>query len=167
MTTAATAVERVLAVARSQLHVREQGGANRGPEVDRYLARVHWDKPAPWCAAFVGWCGSEALGRAWPLPLVPGTWSLLDFAKKHGFVVPEPAPGRLFLVYSTARASWHVGFITAPGEGGRWHTLEGNTAPGGSHNGDGVYSLERQFPPSTRFIDWTRGLPDVLPSTET
>ena len=151
------AVEAVLVAALKERGVREVGGNNRGPRVEEYLRRVHWTPGAPWCAAFVGWCGSEALGKAWPLPLVPGTYTLLDFAHQHGWVRREPQRGLVFLVWSSARRSWHTGFIQSLVPGG-WRTIEGNTGPDGGHDGDGVYEKVRTFTPKDTFIDWTLGL---------
>jgi len=155
--TPAAAVELVLATALKEVGVREVGGANRGPRVEAYLHRVSWTPGAPWCAAFVGFVGSEALGTRWPLPLVPGTWSLLSHAQHCGWVRKEPARGRVFLLWSPARRSWHTGFVQNP-IAGAWKTVEGNTNDGGAHDGDGVYERVRQFHLADTFIDWTLGL---------
>ena len=41
----------VLDIARRSIGVHEQGGNNRGPQIDEYLASVGLEPGYPWCAA--------------------------------------------------------------------------------------------------------------------
>lgn len=55
--------------------VKESGGYNRGPEIDKYLSRGHspLEKHEDWCGLFVYYCFDEArkqLGKT--LPIKPG-----------------------------------------------------------------------------------------------
>jgi hypothetical protein len=59
--------ERLMAVAISQIGTQEASGRNDGPVV-KYLRSVGLYAGDPYCAAFVYWCGREALGPANPFP---------------------------------------------------------------------------------------------------
>ena len=48
--------EELQQIYQSQVGVREQGGANRGEQVEQYLASVGFGPGYAWCAAFVSWC---------------------------------------------------------------------------------------------------------------
>lgn len=152
------AVDLVLTAALAEKGVREVGGQNRGPRVEEYLRRVHAKPGDPWCAGFVGFIGTEVLGEHWPLPKVPGTWTLHDFAKRHGILSKTPRRGSVFLLYSEKRKSWHTGFVVEVLADGSVATIEGNTNAAGEHDGDGVHEKIRRYGPVDRFIDWASAL---------
>lgn len=132
----AGAVQRIIMLAEQQLPVRELHGRNDGVAVESYLRYVGLGKGHAWCAAFVSWLHGQ-LGYAQPR----SGWSPALF----------PASRRI----STARAgailgiylpSWkriaHVGLVS--GTRKDWvASIEGNTNPAGSREGDGVYRRMR------------------------
>lgn len=151
-----SAVEIVLAVARSQLWVREVGGDNRGQVVEHYLGVVGLAPGNPWCAAFVAWVGSASVPR-WPLPRTGGCQALKEAAERARLLRDRPAPGSVFLIWRPALHRFaHTGFVVgAVAEG--WKTLEGNTNPDGGREGYGVFERVRKFAPEDRFIHWIDG----------
>lgn len=127
-----------LEVARSQVGVREVGH-NCGPEVRVYLHYTGFDCGAPWCAAFVSWCfhqaGYDKPRSAWSPAVASGKKVDKSQAK----------PGHVFAIYySNLGRIGHVGFIEKV-EGNSVHTIEGNTNPMGSREGDGVYRKRRRI----------------------
>lgn len=52
-----------LDVALGEVGVKERGGNNRGPDVEKYLGAVGLGRGNPWCAAFTSWCRIEATRR--------------------------------------------------------------------------------------------------------
>jgi hypothetical protein len=149
------AVRLVLALARSQLYVREQGGENRGQVVEEYLRTTGLDEGYPWCAAFIAWCGKQAHGAAWPLPLTAGCKELGAAAEAKGLLVEKPQAGDVFLLlYEKLGRFAHTGFVTDVLPDGRIRTIEGNTNDGGSRDGYGVFARIRAIEPGDRFIRW-------------
>lgn len=135
----------VLRVAALEVGVREQGGRNRGPRVDEYQRAVGIDPETaagPWCAAFLFWCFAQAarnLGRPNPCPRT---------ASCHGLWLRSPARARVeeedvrpgcIWIANHGRGRGHAALVEAVGEGLTLVTLEGNTDPAGSREGDGVY----------------------------
>jgi hypothetical protein len=145
----------VLGVARAMTWVREIG-ENRGQAVEAILASVHLPPGSPWCAAFVSYCGRAALGGFWPLPMAGGCATLAEAADAKGLLRPTPAPGAIFLLYSSDLERFHhTGFIVLPAPlPGHYATVEGNTNDGGSPEGVGVFQRERQFTSEDRFVWW-------------
>jgi hypothetical protein len=149
--------------------VREVGGPNRGPEVDRFLRTVGRKPGHPWCAAFVSTCVLEAYQqnynlagnvgpideRSLPIPLTAGVmnmWSLTPIARRT-----IPKPGVVFIIDNginpkTGARIGHCGFVTAL-DGTRVKTIEANTNVGGSREGDGVYQRTRWVADLHGFID--------------
>lgn len=140
----------VLAAARALLPVREEPrNSNAGQMVEAMLALVGNPKGDPWCAAFVAHAGVAALGKAWPLPRTASCAVLGDAAQAKGWLVADPHPGDVFLVWSAKLGRYaHTGFVTEDG------TIEGNTNDGGSRDGYGVFARRRAWAPEDRFIRW-------------
>ena len=161
--TRAQAVDRVLLVARTQRHLTEcPPNSNRGLKVQDYLAAVHLAPGQPWCAAWVNWCGLEALGREWPVPLAGGCETLYRWAVAQEVWRPTPTTGAIFLQWrewTTANGGHHAryahtGFVLMREPDGRWATLEGNTSGGGSREGWGVFPQRRAWGPKDGFVYW-------------
>jgi len=144
----------LLNTARAEVGVVEEGGANRGQRVELYQRSVGLKPGDPWCAAFVNWCGSKALGADWLLPMVGGCATLGDFGAKHGLLHSEPKSGAIFLLYfPKLRRFAHTGFCDVAVSGG-WQCIEGNTNPKGGREGYGVFVRTRTFKPEDRFLWW-------------
>lgn len=152
--------------------VREVGGDNRGPRIERYLANC--DPPinvaAPWCAAAVQYVvdvAAEALDLFNPLNdvrLEALVASYHEWAETHGMIVPVGRPGDLVL-YSFGGNRWdHMGLVFGHvRQDGSFLAIEGNTSPGvgatsveRERNGDGVFLKERSRGRGyrTAFVRW-------------
>lgn len=145
----------VLATAASQVGVLElPAGSNRGPVVDLFLHAVGLDPQAgsyPWCQAFVYWCFQQTargLGAENPVPKTAGVvahWRLAGqvpgascIPSAQALVEPDLVkPGQVFAI-SVGGGHGHCGFVERT-LGGKLVTIEGNTNPGGSREGVGVF----------------------------
>lgn len=139
--------EQIVAIAQSQIGVREATGNNDGPEVEAYLTSVGLKKGEPWCAAFLSWIFKKA-GYKQPRT----AWSPALFPSQR--LVKLPAPGVLFGIYfpSLERIA-HCGLIERVN--GNWLScVEGNTNLSGSRNGDGVYRKLRHAKTIYRYSNW-------------
>jgi peptidoglycan hydrolase-like protein with peptidoglycan-binding domain len=145
----------MLDVARSQVGVREQGGANRGPPVEKYLAAVGLPPGHAWCVAFLIWCAKEAcqrLGAVCPLPPVASVHVLWNRTPETMRIPPSAPqeedlrlvkPGALYLI-DHGQDMGHAGLVLSATSNGLLG-IEGNTNIAGSREGDGVYEKSRRF----------------------
>ena len=175
-----TPAEKLIEVAKAEdaKHVREVGGMNRGPDVEKYQKTVGLSPGSPWCAAFVAYCVKEAKGltrgpRRWSGSAIPqwhkGTRRMLP----EGVATPEKGdfqtkvrPGMIWVrakdgagAVSARKGTWvqgHTGIVVAVDAEG-FHTVEGNTNGAGSREGDGVYSKLHKWSYTTdivRTVGW-------------
>ena len=114
--------------------VREVGGANRGTDVEKYLASAGVAPGNPWCASFVTWAFEQS-GRK----MEGGGWAAVQTwvrAAEQGtndleIVSPEDArPGDL-VAYDWGGqddfgSDGHIGFLASEVKGGQFTALEGN-----------------------------------------
>lgn len=139
-------------------------GSNRGTAVDYWVQEAGLDPAGgyPWCAAFVGQVGRQALGRAWPCPRTASVAALVRWAEGlHEVLTTAPAVGDLFALWEPALTPprfGHTGIVTAVLSGGRFQTVEGNTNPDGSREGYGVFVRRRSAATTNRYIRWVRAL---------
>jgi hypothetical protein len=143
---------KVLELAATQIGVGEHG-RNRGPEIDGYNREIGHDPEArdPWCATFVSAMvkrACAALGVPVPIHLTAGCFTLDEQAPSTMRVV-KPEAGCIFLL----NGHKHTGFIEADLGGGTYQTIEANTNPGGSPEGDGVYRRTRRRSEMLCFVD--------------
>lgn len=147
-----------------QIGVREKTGRNDGEQVERYLRYVHLDKGNAWCAAMVCW----ALGQAcldnprsgWSPDLFPAPRLVWQRRRELQVALPGnktgamPQPGDVFGIwFPDKRRIAHCGFVDQ--WSGSWViTVEGNTNPRGSREGDGVYRRRRLAQSLYRVADW-------------
>ena len=156
--TAADAQTRILKVAAAQVNYRE---GRSGGDWNNDTAYGKWFGMNfnPWCAMFVSWAASVA-GFTKIIPRHAYTPDGFNWFKARGQndgrVPPnkvgreatglgKPRRGDIMFVYSASlgRIS-HVGFVENA-TGGYVTTIEGNTDPGGSAQGNGVYRLKRKI----------------------
>lgn len=129
-----------LTIAQGQLGVKEQGGNNRGPEVDQYLAAVGLDPGYPWCCAFLFWCFREAAKRLSlvnPLPRTASAlrlWTLTEPICRDS----NPKPGYIYVLQHSPTTG-HVGIIESVAADGTIVEVSGNTSSTGSREGDSVW----------------------------
>jgi hypothetical protein len=125
----ASAVERVVAIAESQIGQAEQPpGSNESPAIAQYRSATTGATPgAPWCAYFASWAARQAGAPLGPqgegLGSVSGIWS---WAQSTGRAIPNgpgvvPAPGDLIVF-----GGEHVGIVKAVLPNGEIQTVEGN-----------------------------------------
>lgn len=154
--------------AESMVGVREtyENGkwTNWGPEVKEFLFAAGLTKPAPWCAAFINWCGEQAAydhGVISPLEKVKiqaYVQSYADWAEaKSRFISAEDTgPGDLFvLYYPSLKRFAHIGFVMEVNEDEAWFTtIEGNTNDDAVREGYEVAKRRRTITPRVKFIRW-------------
>lgn len=123
---------RMIAFAEAALVVRESRGRNDGPQVELYLQYVGLKKGHAWCAAFVSWLHGQA-GFVQPR----SGWSPALFPAAKQIRLARPAAVLGIYIPALKRIA-HVGLVT--GTRADWvQSIEGNTNPEGSREGDGVY----------------------------
>lgn len=141
----------------SQIGIVEQGGANRGKEVNEYLASTGLVPGYPWCAAFVSWCFQQAQVYAPRSAWVPAYFTKNKLIYLRGkYQSKKPEAGDVFCIwYHNLGRPGHIGFIEVWGE--EWVvTVEGNTNEGGSREGTGVFKkrrLQRQVYAVSDFVE--------------
>lgn len=78
--------ETLARIAESQVGIEEQGGNNRGPQIQAYQSATNLSGTGwPWCAAFVCWVVWQALQKSgftppWLRPRTAGAWNLEAWA---------------------------------------------------------------------------------------
>lgn len=81
--------------------------------------------------------------------------AIADWALKASGLYNTPEPGDLFLLWHQDLGRYaHVGFVDGVLAGAQFATLEGNTNPGGSRDGYGVFRRERAAVGKTAFVRW-------------
>ena len=141
--------KQLVAIAASQLGVREATGKNDGIAVESYLAVSGLDKGYAWCAAYVGWVYRQA-GFSQP----KSAWSPDLFPSSR--ITREYLAGNVLGIYfSDLKRIAHVGLIVK--REGDWSvSYEGNTNISGSREGDGVYVKRRHVRTIYRVADWVK-----------
>ena len=142
----------VIDIAASQIGVVEKPhGSNRGPEVDVYISTTGLDPSAgdfPWCVCFLYWVFDQAAkikGKENPLPKTAGVISLWNLGRHTEAQVVRKSeasaqtvmPGMTFHL-NLGGGKGHAGLVIEV-KGDHIVTIEGNTNPGGSSDGFGVF----------------------------
>lgn len=151
--------EALIAEARRYLGVVEEPKlSNRGTCIDYWIRECGLDPKLglPWCAAYVGQMGRQTFGASWPVPRTASVAVIAAWATASNRLVTSPQPGDLFLLWEAdlrpARYG-HVGIVVDVAQTD-FGTIEGNTNPGGSRDGFGVFARRRPLGGSTRFVRW-------------
>ncbi|NPU68809.1 DUF1906 domain-containing protein [Bradyrhizobium sp. 83012] len=142
----------VIDIAASQIGVVEQPrGTNRGPEVDVYIRTAGLDPATdsfPWCVCFLYWVFNQAArvkGIENPLPKTAGVIALWTMARRTDAQIVHKSevsaqtvkPGMIFAL-DLGGGKGHAGLVIDV-VGDHVVTIEGNTNPGGSSDGFGVF----------------------------
>jgi len=139
--------EQILGIATSQLGIREATSNNDGIRVEEYLAYTGNKRGEPWCASFVSWVFGQA-GFKQPKT----AWSPALFPKNKQVCLPKQA-GIFGIYFPKLKRVGHCGLISKTYK--NWiYTIEGNTNPGGSREGDGVYQRIRHQRNISVYADW-------------
>ena len=169
-------------LARSQVGIREKGGHNRGPEVERYLRSVGLGPGFSWCAAFVYWCFAQSAKQCKvrnPCPRTGHALTLFTHAPAFALIrLSDPdyqeriRPGCIFVQDHDWTSSepfaahrGHCGIIEGVDFSiGEYSSIDGNTDPTGGRDGDGVYPRNRPLVDSklVGFIDLGAPKPPAL-----
>lgn len=151
--------EAILSEAKRYLGVVEDPKlSNRGTCIDYWVRECGLDPRGgfPWCAAFIGQIGRQTFGSGWPVPRTASCAAIAVWAEKAGLLVTTPQAADLFLLWEAdlkpARYG-HVGLVVDVGTRD-FGTVEGNTNPGGSRDGFGVFARRRPLGGSTHFVRW-------------
>jgi CHAP domain len=173
------AVRAVLAEAARYVGEQERPrGSNRSLRIDYWLAEVGLppaeradpakgcvvEQPgAAWCAAFVHQAGRQALGAAWPIPRTASVAAMVRWAEAAQVLLDLPHEGDLFVLWNDGLKRYaHVGFVESIARtaeaGPVLRTIEGNTNPGGSREGFGVFRRERRPSAAIRYLRWIAAL---------
>ena len=145
----ARARQQLVAIAVSQLQVREATGKNDGVAVEAYLAVTGLKKGNPWCAAFISWVFAQA---GYPVPRT--AWSPALFTAKVKTKEIKPA-NVLGIWFAGLGRIAHVGMVERR-EGDWILSIEGNTSSATSREGDGVYRKRRHIKSICAYADWTK-----------
>jgi len=154
-----TCVDAVLGCAQALRYVHEADD-NRGRFVDGINASVGAPYGSPWCASFVYYVGSNALGSVrWPLPRTASCDELLKAGRRAAIVKDAPTKGAVFLVLNPKNPddAVHTGFVQVAFERGAFRSIEGNSNDDGGREGVAVVSNLRGQIGDTRrylFLDW-------------
>ena len=135
--------------------VREATGNNDGPEVEMWLRHAKVPKGSPYCAAFVHFyldaCGVPNTITAWS----PTAENKNALCWKLGRLLREPQQADVFTIWNVARGRIaHTGFYVRRINHSFFETIEGNTNPGGSRDGDGVYRRKRSYRQTYSISSW-------------
>lgn len=162
-----------IAIGYAEAHIKEEGGNNRGDQVEFFQKMMNGAPGDPWCADFVGTCLTKgyARRRGWVedrehlpryvkdagallMPLSGYCPALAEAARERYMFHSKaftPASGDLVLFdFKGQNEPHHVGFVRHVTRGGMV-TLEGNTSSGGTGSqadGDGVFKRLR----TTQFV---------------
>lgn len=169
-------LDRLIAIAESQVGVREVGGNNRGSRIREYQTATDLPPGAwPWCAAFSCWCIREWLKDPQVVQWLnlqrrtPDEWRPKT-ALAYGFTSwarQRPNTTRIFTERDSAKPGdivtfdfSHIGFVVSE-SGDSIQCIEGNTNGKGerdSESGDGVWLKVRK---KTLVKDLIRIIPSV------
>lgn len=129
--------------------LRETGGKNRGRRIDEFNLRAKSYLGAPYCASGL-WVAIDDVCKKYGLSNpVPPTASSQNF-RRPSFVPSRYLKsnggerGDFGVLQSRNRPGFgHLTLLRAPQMGKEFLTLEYNTSPRGSRDGDGAYALKR------------------------
>ena len=136
----------LVAVAASQVGVREKTGKNDGKEVAMYLREVGLSEGYAYCAAGLTWCHNQ-LGIPNPQSAWSPDWFKANVVCRRGkpLLLPfESLPGQVAGFYSESKKRVsHVALIESESRQ-HYFTIEFNTNGAGSDDGEGVRRLIRK-----------------------
>ena len=154
----ASFIARLLAVAESQLHVRETS-RNHGDGIAKYWPATNYPEGytnrEPYCAAGLCWCIREAsfgYQHEWQLPTTAAAFGYDEWARDNAAagilyrVTPAKAAAGDIVVYDF-HGQGHVGLVTGRSAAGDLLTIEFNTGDANAREGDGVYRRTRSLTP--------------------
>ena len=136
----------LVAVAASQVGVREKTGKNDGKEVAMYLREVGLPEGYAYCAAGLTWCHNQ-LGIPNPQSAWSPDWFKANVVYRRGkplFLPFESLPGQVAGFYSESKKRVSHGALIESESHQHYFTIEFNTNGAGSDDGEGVRRLIRK-----------------------
>lgn len=135
-------VDTLLTEARATLGTKEEGGKNRGHQIDLWNRDAGAAIGSPWCASWVYGqfkVACAVFGVPNPCPLTAGALKMWHLAPESARR-PLPAPGDVFVLDTGDPGGFgHVGLVEAVSpDNNTLTTLEGNTNEEGSRDGNAV-----------------------------
>jgi len=138
-----TTIECIQAGYVSDIGVMELTGNNDGVRVEQLQKNCNVPKGSAWCACFVRWwfdaCGVKTTITAWS----PSAHNKNNVVWKQGWKKELQAADVFTLYYVKLGRIGHTGFVDRRVNETTVETVEGNTSPGGSREGQGVYRRKR------------------------
>ena len=136
-------------------------GSNRGRRVDEMIANTGLSGAYAWCAAAVVTWLVEALGKmVAAIPHSADCDVLLRKAQQQNCLYSNPKIGDIFFRIASATDATHTGLVIEVfRKNGSVYvrTIEGNTNPGGSREGYGVFIRERRIG-NLKFFRWVEAI---------
>lgn len=118
-------------------------GSNWGSPVRIYLKAVHYNEPAPWCAAFVAWCLDSARIRNTITAASGSAQNNANLVFFHSKRLKAIQPGDVGTIYFVSLHRIAHTFFINRDDNGIEETVEGNSNAGGSREGVGVFKRKR------------------------
>ncbi len=130
--------------------IREIGGSNQGPHIEKFLAYCGLVAGQPYCLAALRYCigkvDDELGGARSLLPMDGWTVGLGDWAEKHGVLLRNPVVPSIVLWRSEKHPDrGHAGGVVDLMGNGNLRTVEFNTTSGAGdqRDGDGCFDRTR------------------------
>ncbi|NJS09877.1 MAG: CHAP domain-containing protein [Microcoleus sp. CSU_2_2] len=161
--------QKLLNVARSYIGVREQGGNNRGRQVEEFQKAIGGAAAEPWCMSFAQYCIKAAESETQANSQVPESEHCLTVwnGSPSQLRRSRPEPGSLVIWRHGNSTSGHVGIVEAVNSDGTFTTIEGNTSDSSGINreGNGVYRKQRDMDGegNMRVVGFLKVFPDYTP----
>jgi len=132
--------------AKKWVGVHEQGGNNKGKEVEIFQKAVDGQSSGEaWCMAFVQYCIKQTEATLGIKSKIYRSEHCLTVWGKSPTTMrlTKPEVGCVVIWQHGTTSSGHTGFVTGVDANGNLLTIEGNTNGAGSRDGDGVFSKTR------------------------
>jgi hypothetical protein len=138
-----------IALGEHALNIRETS-TNQGPGIKKYWEATYYplgyENREPWCCSFVVWCIQQAgIYSDGKRPKTPSVFAMENWAWNNNIPLTKPVKsvkkGQLVIF-----AFSHIAIALSDSDNdGDFLTIEGNTNPSGSREGNGVYKKVRNL----------------------
>jgi hypothetical protein len=149
----------VIAHAKKDLGLEENPrGSNKHPRIQQSLRNCGLNGAYPWCCSIAVTWVHECYPSI-PIRMTADCDALLAHGRSAKIIYSTPKSGDIFLRLASRFDANHAGLVTSDD----FDTIEGNTNPGGSREGYGVFERQRPITDSYVFYRWVELLPDAEP----
>lgn len=145
-----TPKETLVAIARQFLGVKEVGGNNMGPMVERFQRAVDGKAAGePWCMAFVQFCIMEVEEKLGIKSSLTRSEHCMNVWSQSAVTLrsTQAGEGRIAIWRRPNSLQGHTGIVSGWETVGVFKTIEGNTGParGVNRDGDGVFEKSHLY----------------------